>query len=143
VAEVFSRPANLAVAGIVAVETVQPARLLARENGLATLLVGHAQLTAVAGDLPADATEVFVCIRAEDVLLVNVAEGHASARNRLPATVRALVQEGPLTRIELDCGFPLTAVLTKQACTEMALGAGASAVALIKAPQIHLVPRGA
>jgi molybdate transport system ATP-binding protein len=56
--------------------------------------------------------------------------------------VRAIVGEGPLTRIELDCGFPLTAVLTKQACAEMALKENDTVLVLIKAPQIHLVPRG-
>jgi molybdate transport system ATP-binding protein len=140
---VFSRPANLTVAGIVAVETVQPGRVLELQDGLASLQVGSARLTAVAGDLPAGASDVFVCIRAEDVMLSRDPELHASPRNRLTAVVRTMVSEGPLTRIELDCGFPLTAVLTKQACAELALQEGASVLALVKAPQIHLVPRGA
>jgi molybdate transport system ATP-binding protein len=142
VQEVFSRPATLTVAGIVAVETVQPGRVLERENGLATLLVGSAKLTAVAGDLPPGVTDIFACIRAEDVILSRDPESHSSPRNRLSAVVRAVVSEGPLTRIELDCGFPLLAVLTKQACEEMNLQAGAAVMVLIKAPQIHLVPRG-
>jgi molybdate transport system ATP-binding protein len=141
VQEVFSRPANQTIAGIVAVETIQPGRVLELQNGLATVLVGHAQLTAVAGDLPAGTTNIFVCIRAEDVILSNDPEPHSSPRNRLSAVVRTIVGEGPLTRIELDCGFPLTAVLTKQACAEMALKEGATVLALVKAPQIHLVPR--
>lgn len=141
VQEVFSHPANLAVAGIVAVETVQPGRVLELQNGMATLQVGAARLMALAGDLPAGTAEVFVCIRAEDVMLSNDPELHSSPRNRLSATVRAMVSEGPMTRIELDCGFPLTAVLTKQACAEMVLKEGASVLALVKAPQIHLVPR--
>jgi molybdate transport system ATP-binding protein len=142
VQEVFSRPANLSVTGIVAVETVQPGRVLELQNGLATLLVGSAKLMAVAGDLPAGTTDVFACIRAEDVILSHDEERHSSPRNRLSAVVRAIVSEGPLTRIELDCGFPLTAVLTKQACAEMALKENDAVLALIKAPQIHLVPRG-
>lgn len=141
VQEVFSRPANLIVAGIVAVETVQPGRVLELQNGLATLMVGSVRLRAVSDDLPAGTAEVFVCIRAEDVILSNDPELHSSPRNRLSATVRATVSEGPMTRIELDCGFPLTAVLTRQACEEMALKEGATVLALIKAPQIHLVPR--
>jgi molybdate transport system ATP-binding protein len=142
VQEVFSRPANQTVAGIVAVETIQPGRVLEIQNGLATVQVGAAKLTAVAGELPAGTTDIFVCIRAEDVILSNDPELHSSPRNRLSAVVRAMVGEGPMTRIELDCGFPLTAVLTKQACAEMALKEGATVRALIKAPQIHLVARG-
>jgi molybdate transport system ATP-binding protein len=142
VQEVFSRPVSLTVAGIVAVETVQPGRVLELNDGLATVLVGSARLTAVAGDLPAGATDVFVCIRAEDVILTNADVLRSSPRNHLSAAVQTIVNEGPLTRIELDCGFPLTAVLTKQACEEMALKQNDSLRALIKAPQIHLVPRG-
>lgn len=141
VREVFSHPATLTVAGIVAVETVQPGRVVEFQNGLATVAVGDVRLTAVAGDLPADARGIFACIRAEDVVLAGNQEPHSSARNRLPATVRAIVNEGPLMRIDLDCGFPLTAVLTKQACVELGLKEGGAVVALIKAPQIHLVPR--
>jgi len=141
VQDVFSRPADLTVAGIVAVETVQPGQVIEIEEGLATVLVGSARLAAMAADLPAGTKEVFVCIRGEDVILSNDQELHSSPRNRLPATVRALISEGPLIRIELDCGFPLTAVLTKQACAEMDLKGGSAVIALIKAPQIHLVPR--
>jgi len=43
-------------------------------------------------------------------------------------------------RIGLDCGFPLSALLTRQACEELALREGDEVVALIKAPNIHLVP---
>jgi molybdate transport system ATP-binding protein len=123
------------------VETVQPGRVLEIQNGLATVQVGSARLTAVAGDLPAGTVEIFVCIRAEDVILSEASELNSSARNRLSAVVRAVVNEGPLARIELAAGFPLTAILTKQACAEMALKEGATVLALIKAPQIHLVPR--
>jgi molybdate transport system ATP-binding protein len=43
-------------------------------------------------------------------------------------------------RIDLDCGFPLMALLTKQACEELALKPNDRVTALIKAPQIHLIP---
>jgi len=49
--------------------------------------------------------------------------------------------EGPLVRIELDCSFPLSALLTRQACEELALQQGDGVLALVKAPNIHLIPR--
>ncbi len=141
VEEVFSRPANLAVAGIVAVETVQPARVVKSEDGLFTVAVDEIRLAALAPDLPSGVTEVFVCIRGEDVILLQGDAARASPRNHLPATVKSLNREGPMMRVELDCGFPLMALLTKQACEEFALKEGDRVVALIKAPQIHLIPR--
>jgi molybdate transport system ATP-binding protein len=46
-----------------------------------------------------------------------------------------------MMRIDLDCGFPLAALLTKQACEELALKPGDSVVALVKAPNVHIIPR--
>jgi len=141
VQEVFSRPASLAVAGIVAVETVLAGRVTGGRDGLVTVALGGQKLTAVAHDLPPDANEVYVCIRAEDVILVKGEALQSSPRNCLPAVVRRLVPEGPLVRVELDCGFSLLALLTKPGCEELGLRENDSVLALIKAPQIHLIAR--
>jgi molybdate transport system ATP-binding protein len=138
--EVFSRPANLAVAGIVAVETVQPGRVLDRAD-LITVAIGEQRLLALAGELPLDAKDVYVCIRAEDVILIKGDPVRSSPRNCLPALVRGFTSEGPMLRIEIDCSFPLSALLTKQACEELGLKAGERVLALVKAPNVHLIPR--
>jgi molybdate transport system ATP-binding protein len=64
----------------------------------------------------------------------------SSARNRLAVTVRQLVREGPLVCVHLAGSFPLTALLTQPACQELALREGAPLIALVKAPQVHLIP---
>jgi molybdate transport system ATP-binding protein len=138
--EVFSRPSSLEVAGILAIETIRSGRVLDMADGLVTVAVGDVRLTALGQDLPAGTSEVFVCIRAEDVILTRGEEGQSSPRNRLSATVCALAREGPMVRVDLDCGFPLMALVTKQGCEEMALREGARVHALIKAPHIHLIP---
>jgi molybdate transport system ATP-binding protein len=140
--EVFSRPANVQVAGIVAVETVQPGRVLERGE-LTSVLIGEQKLLAVQADLPADTREVYVCIRAEDVILMKGEPGRSSPRNSLTAVVRGLMREGPMVRIELDCGFALSALLTAQACEELGLKPEERVFALVKAPNVHLIPRGA
>jgi molybdate transport system ATP-binding protein len=139
--EVFSRPANLEAAAIVAIETVQPGRVLKTAGGLATVAVGAATLTALPLDLETAAEEVYVCIRAEEVILVKGPSVPSSARNCLAGTVCSLAREGPMVRVGLDCGFPLAALLTPQACEEMFLHQGDAVSALIKAPHIHLIPR--
>ncbi|HLP07715.1 MAG TPA: molybdenum ABC transporter ATP-binding protein [Opitutaceae bacterium] len=142
VAEVFRRPANDLVARIVGVETILPGRLLGGEGRLAVVEVGGVRVHGLADRL-ADGTEhVLASIRAEDVLLMReaVADG-ASARNRWRARVQSLVDEGALVRVELDCGFPLVARLTRQAAGELMLEPGAVVLALVKAPNVHLVAR--
>ena len=141
VQEVFSHPADLSVAGILTVESVLPGRVLKVAEDLVTVAVGTTQITAMEHDLPPGTTDVSVCIRAEDVILLGGEAGPSSPRNHLPGTVRSLHREGPLMRVELDCGFPLVALLTKQACEELALAPGQGIIALVKAPSIHLIAR--
>jgi molybdate transport system ATP-binding protein len=141
VREVFSRPATVAVAGLLTVETIQPGRIVKMTEELVTIAVGSLLLSSTEQTLPANTLDVYVCIRAEDVILLKGGAAPSSARNRLQATVQSLTREGPHMRVELDCGFALTAVLTKQACEELALKAGDIVLALVKAPHIHLIPR--
>jgi molybdate transport system ATP-binding protein len=51
-----------------------------------------------------------------------------------------VAREGTLVRVELNCGFNLAALITRQACDEMALKSGDRIMALVKAPNIHLIP---
>jgi molybdate transport system ATP-binding protein len=139
ISDVFSRPADAEVARQVAVETIQPGRIVNVNEGLATVTIGSATLTALAP--PAASNDVLVCIRAEDVILQREATTNSSARNLLSARVVSLRSEGALVRVELDAGFPLQALVTHPASTELALREGENITALIKAPAIHLVPR--
>ena len=139
VSAVFSRPANLAVAEITGMETVCPGRVLEVADGLATVAIGAIRLLALAENLPAGESDVYVCIRAEDVSLVRDDSIIASARNRLAVTVRSLTSEGPLVRVALDGGFPLAALLTPLACQQLALQTGVRLTALLKTPQVHLI----
>jgi molybdate transport system ATP-binding protein len=141
VAEVLNHPANLAVAEIAGTETVVPAEVLKFGDGLVTVMVGEVQLVSACPDFPAGVAAAYVCIRAEDVMLVPDASAPASARNRFPATVRAIEAAGPLLRVELDGGFPLKAMLTPSAAADLQIRPGTPVGVLIKAPQIHLLPR--
>jgi molybdate transport system ATP-binding protein len=137
-AEVFARPASLAVARAVGFETIVPGRIRSVENGLAAVTVGRTELAALAP--PGISANVFVCVRAEDVLLVQGEVGATSARNRLRGTVRAVGTDGPVVRVELDCGFPLVAVVTRPAAADLGLCEGAEVSALVKATAVQLVP---
>jgi len=138
--EVFTRPGDLSVARIVGVETVVPARLVRVHEGLATVEVGGVELVAVSSEHLEG--EAYACIRAEDVFLQRSVTGRVSARNQLRSLVTTVTPEGPMVRVGLDCGFSLTALVTRPACEELALRTGEWVFALIKAPSVHLVARG-
>ncbi len=140
VPEVFSRPADADVARVVGVETVLPARVAGRAEGLLHLDVSGHGLTAVDPG-PFESGDVFACIRAEEVVLEREARSLTSARNRFAARVLALSNEGPLLRVRLDAGFPLDALVTRHAAAELKLAPGGAVTAVLKAQAIHVVPR--
>ena len=137
--EVFSRPLDAEVACVVGVETVVQGRVVHAANGLVKVDVAGINLTALA--VEESGPEVFVCIRAEDVVLEAVGAGVTSARNHLVGTVREIGSLGALARVGIDCGFSLSAIVTRSALDELRLAPGTRIVAAIKAGAVHLVPR--
>ena len=137
VEQVITRPSDLAVARIVGVETVLVGTIVHVHEGLATVQVGQTMLLAVAPTAAAKC--VHVCIRGEDVAIQKGPTGESSVRNHLPATIQSLIPEGPLVRVGLNCGFDLTALVTRPACTELKLQIGDRVTANLKAPAIHLI----
>ena len=137
--EVFSRPVDQSVARIVGIETIEPAVVKSISSGLALVSAGSAELLAVASGVGVG--HVYLCIRGEEVILERGHPQQTSARNQLPARVKWLSPEGAMVRVGLDCGFSLTALVTRPAAEQLALREGEAVTALIKAPSIHLVSR--
>ncbi len=133
--DVFRHPADAQVAESVGVENVLPGEIAGRASGLLTVEVGEWHLQCVDGG---ESGPVCACIRAEDVVLTRESPQTSSARNRLSGRVRSVILEGPLARVELDCGFPLVAVVTAQSAEELQLQAGDELRAVIKATSVHL-----
>ena len=139
--DVFSSPADETVAAYVGVETVASGRVIEAEDGLVVLSVGDAQVEAIAHGF--SASEALVCLRPEDVVLsladVDVQD---SARNRLHGVVSAIKPAGAEVRLEVDCGFPVVARITKRSLEELGLAVGTPVTASFKATAVHLIPRG-
>jgi tungstate transport system ATP-binding protein len=142
--KVFSAPADEEVAAFLGVETIAPGRLVSLDGGLATVEVAGRRIEAVSASEPGQSGEVLVCLRPEDVVIAPAEERRASsARNRLDATVTRLVSAGPQVRVELDAGFPLVALITKQSREDLALSEGSRVTATFKAMAVHLIPHRA
>ena len=132
--EVFRHPADAQVAEAVGTENVLPVVVVGREGGLVTVEVGGVRLECV----DTEVAPAFACIRAEDVALARHTGEESSARNRLAGRVRQVLLEGPLARVELDCGFPLVAAITAQSAGDMNLQPGDPVYAVVKATAVHL-----
>jgi molybdate transport system ATP-binding protein len=138
---VFDSPADADVAAAVGIETICPARVVSRSAGLVTVEIAGVPLVAV--DTAGASVDVFACIRAESVTIERGPPANpTSARNRLAARICSVIPEGPLARVTLDCGFRLTAIVTRQSEEDMRLREGEQVTAVAKATSIRIVPRG-
>jgi molybdate transport system ATP-binding protein len=144
VSDVFSRPADVDVAASLGIEAVLPARVVGTSGGVLEVSVEQVILHVAERESMAPGSEVYVCIRAEDVTLETRSpdqKSQASTRNHLPARVVAITAEGPIDRVSLDSGFQLDALITRRSRDELGLAPGMQVTAAIKATSVHLVPR--
>ena len=139
--EVFTSPVDVEVARVVGTENVFLSRLVRRDDGLIVVTTGAAELVAV--DPGGVADEAFACIRAEEVVIEPLEAHASSAQNRLVGEIASRRDEGPLARITVDCGVKLVALVTRASAERLGLAAGMRVSALVKAPSVRLVPRGA
>ena len=141
VADVFTRPADAAVAAALGVEAVLPGRVVGVGDGLVEVSIGDLVLHAAEREPVVNGADVYACIRAEDVTIETRSAGQASARNRLAGRIVGIALEGPVDRVTVDCGFAIDALITRRSREEMQLSPGARVTATVKATAIHLVPR--
>jgi len=64
-----------------------------------------------------------------------------SARNQWPGRVTAIQQEAGVVRVTMDCGFSLSALITRPACDQLRLEEDSAVTAVVKATAVHLIPR--
>ncbi|MDX1615488.1 MAG: ABC transporter ATP-binding protein [Candidatus Promineifilaceae bacterium] len=139
-ATIFSAPVDAEVATFVGVETIVNGQVVAARDGQVTIAVNDLHLDAVA-DLDVG-RDVLFCIRPEDLTLWTAEElPTSSARNQLPGTIRRLSSRGPLVNVVVDCGFSITAQITRASAEEMALALGQRVVITFKASAVHLIAR--
>ena len=135
--EVFYRPRSRAVATFLRTGNILDGEVVARDGRLALVRIG-ARTFRAASDLPPE-TRVLACIRPEEVHLTRDGDGD-EVGNRLDGTVAALLDGGATVRVELDCGFPVSALLTRRAVRELGLDPG-DRVGVAFAPEtVHLIP---
>ncbi|MGA9068363.1 MAG: ABC transporter ATP-binding protein [Bryobacteraceae bacterium] len=139
VREVFARPATAQVAEAVGVENILEAEVVSRTGGLLRLAVGSAAIECLDSG---ESGPVLASIRAEDVALTRDAARASTQRNRLNGVVRAIFIEGALARVEMDCGFPLVALVTAQSAADLDLQPGESLAAVVKTTSVHLIAAG-
>ncbi|HBA87189.1 MAG TPA: ABC transporter ATP-binding protein [Geobacter sp.] len=139
-AAVMNRPVNEFVANFVGMETILEGEVLSnREQQMAVMVAGH-EVDAVGDGNPGD--HVYCCIRPENVTVsVDHPVEKSSARNVYPGRIAEIASMGPFLKLQLDCGFPLTAYVTRESFANLELCEGKDVHASFKATSVHLIRR--
>jgi len=137
--EVFAFPESRDVARLVGMENLFPGVVMRGEEGLIAVDAGGCVVEGVADCPPGE--RVYLGIRPEDITLSLSRPAASSARNCLEGRVRRIATAGPLSRVEVECGLLLVALLTRRSVEEMGLGEGSRVYASFKATAVHIIPR--
>lgn len=140
-AEVFGRPVSEDVARFVGVETILEGRVVDDRDGLLTVEVNGARIEALGAIGVGE--RVLVCLRPEDLVIRLPGDRgvQESARNHLPGAVQEATRLEAQYRLQISCGLPLVALVTKQSFEEMHLARGVPVVVTFKASAVHLIRR--
>lgn len=136
--EVFARPVSEEVASFLGAENLLEGEVCTREEDMVRIRIGERELAALC-DFPVG-SRVKVLVHPEEIVLLKPEEESGSARNRLPARVLEVREMGGLVKVRLDCGFPLTAHVTRASRVEMGIEPGREFAAAVKATSVHVMP---
>jgi tungstate transport system ATP-binding protein len=137
--EIFYHPMNPAVAHMVGVENILEGRIVANEEGLATVEIDGSLILAVSPLSPL--TPVTLFMRPEDIIFSAKDSIRTSARNVFTGRITKVIPLGPMVRLKMDAGIRVTAVITRRSFEEMGLALGKETEFTFKATAIHVVER--
>ena len=139
--DVFNRPIDEFVANFLGVETILYGKITSKRDGLCIVNINNHKLEVVS-DLEVG-KRVITCIRPENVTLLKYSQKAplTSARNSFISTIKDISSYGLVYRVVMDCGFNLTAFITRESLDRLNLKIGEKIIANIKATSIHLLSR--
>jgi len=137
---IFNQPHNREVAEFVGTENILNGDVISKDENMTLIKVGDKVINAISGYQVSE--KVLVLIRPENIVFAPQRET-SSARNNFKGKVNRINTTGPLVRIEIDCGFPLLGVVTRQAAQELNISIGKEIYASFKATAIHTLKRWA
>jgi tungstate transport system ATP-binding protein len=135
--DIFYKPYGKEVARFVGIDTILKGVVQTNERGLATVAIGNTSFEVVTPCSPGKTVALY--IRPEEVT-ISIPDGakKTSVRNQLVGIITKQVSLGPFIRVTIDCGMPITALITTRSGEELGLATGTTVIASIKASAIHV-----
>ena len=134
--EIFDLPKDKEVADFVGMENIIAGRVVTNIEGIVMVSIGNNVIQAVSNYPVGE--EVYVGIRPEDITLA-LSKGESSARNCFRGRVSRVTPLGPVSQVDVDCGFRLVTLVTRVSVEELNLQEGREVYASFKATGVHLI----
>jgi len=137
--EIFYQPGGRDIARFVGIEAITGGMVLENTGGHAVIKAGDSCFEALTDIRKGQRAALY--IRPEEVTLTpaDSSQVKTSMRNQLNGRITRILPYGPYVRVTVDCGFLLTALITRRSCSELGLAVGTEVVAGIKATAIHVL----
>lgn len=138
--DIFYQPRGRDIARFVGIDTALRGTVTENAAGHAIITVGNSSFEALT--TIGKGARVALYIRPEEVILAPAGDGtrKSSVRNQLTGRIVKMVPFGPFIRVTVDCGTPLTSLITRRSCTELGFSVGTEVIAGVKATAIHVLP---
>jgi tungstate transport system ATP-binding protein len=135
--EVFTSPESREVAEFISADNIIDGVIVSSEEGIVAVGIGDNKIIEAISNYPVG-EEVCACVRPENITLT-LSKTTSSARNSFIGQITRVVSLGPLSRIEINCGFRLVSLVTKRSAEELALEKGKQVYATFKAAGVHVL----
>lgn len=139
--EIFYQPRGAEIAHFVGIDTILHGIVKKNDRGHAIISAGRSRIEAITPIQPG--RHVGIYIRPEEVTVSSLQGGgpaQSSVRNRFSGTITRIAPFGPFIRMTVDCGFMMTAMITRRSCEELGLAVGSLVCLGVKASSIHVLP---
>lgn len=139
--EVLNHPVNEFAASMVGMENILRGKVVRRDGATFSASVSGQAVQAY-GDLDSG-EQVALCIRPENVTLANTEPGdRVNAPNIFSGKVEKITPMGFYQKVQVDCGFRLTAYVAKASLSALALKKGGETLASFSEAAVHVIRKG-
>lgn len=135
--DIFHQPSTKNIARFVGVDNVFSGKVVENSRGEATIDVAGLMVEGITSLPPG--TRVTVLFRAEDVTIHLEPERRTSARNSFPGIIQRITPKGPFVNIVVDCGIPITVLVTGRSAEDLNLREGTECMLSFKATGVHVI----
>ena len=138
---VMNNPSTEFVARFVGMETILSGRVRECKDGLLVISVFGREMYALGQSRPDE--EVNCCIRPENVAVALDAGDVSHNSNVFAGRITHVYSMGPILKLNLDCGFPLVSLVTREIFVDLELAEGKELYASFKPASVHLLSKSA